>query len=76
MEPGDSIVLYTDGLEDAHSPEGVRRTIQPSIDILESLAANQTPAEINTLLLKEVNDFIGTADQFDDITILTVNYYG
>ena len=76
LEPGDSIVLYTDGLEDAHSSEGVRRTIQPSIDILESLAPNQTPADVNELLLKEVNDFIGSADQFDDITILTVNYYG
>ncbi len=76
IEPGDSIVLYTDGLEDAHSSEGVRRTIQPSVDILESLAPNQTPAQVNELLLKEVNDFIGSADQFDDITILTVNYYG
>ena len=76
LEAGDTIVLYTDGLEDAHSPEGVRRTIQPSVDLLESLGTNRTPVEINTLLLKEVNDFIGTADQFDDITILTVNYYG
>ncbi len=76
LQPGDSIVLYTDGLEDAHSAEGKRRTIQPSVDILESLPANMTPPQINTLLLKEVNDFIGTADQFDDITILTVSYYG
>ena len=76
LQPGDSIVLYTDGLEDAHNPDNQRRTIQPSIDILESLEPNQSPVQINTLLMKEVNDYIGTADQFDDITILTVNYYG
>ena len=76
IEPGDSIILYTDGLEDAKNSAGERRTIQPSIDILESLEPNQKPAEINALLLKEVNDFIDTADQFDDITILTINYYG
>ncbi len=76
LQPGDSIVLYTDGLEDAHDPDNQRRTIQPSIDILESLEPNQSPVQINTLLMKEVNDYIGTADQFDDITILTVNYYG
>ena len=76
LQPGDSIILYTDGLEDAHNNEDQRRTIQPTIDILESLEANLSPAQINALLLKEVNNYIGTADQFDDITILTVNYYG
>ena len=76
IQPGDSIILYTDGLEDAKNPAGERRTIQPSIDILESLEPNQKPSQINALLLKEINDYIDTADQFDDITILTVNYYG
>jgi sigma-B regulation protein RsbU (phosphoserine phosphatase) len=76
IQPGDSIILYTDGLEDAKNPTGERRTIQPSIDILESLEPNQKPEQINAVLLKEVNDYIDTADQFDDITILTINYYG
>ena len=76
LQPGDSIILYTDGLEDAHNPQGIRRTIQPTIDILESLESNQSPVQINELLLTEVNEFIASADQFDDITILTVNYYG
>jgi sigma-B regulation protein RsbU (phosphoserine phosphatase) len=76
LQPGDSIVLYTDGLEDARNTGDERRTIQPTIDLLESLEPNQTPVQINALLLKEVNDYIATADQFDDITILTVNYYG
>jgi sigma-B regulation protein RsbU (phosphoserine phosphatase) len=76
IQPGDSIILYTDGLEDAKNPAGERRTIQPSIEILESLEPNQKPQQINAILLKEVNDYIDTADQFDDITILTINYYG
>jgi sigma-B regulation protein RsbU (phosphoserine phosphatase) len=76
IQPGDSIILYTDGLEDAKNPAGERRTIQPSIEILESLEPNQKPQQINALLLKEVNDYIDTANQFDDIAILTINYYG
>ena len=76
LQPGDTIVLYTDGLEDAQNVAGERRTIQPSIDILESLEPNMEPVHINALLLKEVNNYISTANQFDDITILTVNYYG
>ncbi|MBI9066873.1 MAG: SpoIIE family protein phosphatase [Salinivirgaceae bacterium] len=76
IQPGDSIILYSDGLEDAKNPAGERRTIQPSIDILESLEPNLTSGQINEKLLNEVNSYINTADQFDDITILTVNYYG
>lgn len=76
IKPGDSIVLYSDGLEDAKNPAGERRTIKPSIEILESLDAKMAPAQINERLMKEVNDYIDIADQFDDITILTVNYYG
>jgi len=76
LQPGDSIVLYTDGLEDAQNVAGERRKIQPTIAILESLEPNISPVQVNALLLKEVNNFIGTANQFDDITILTVNYYG
>lgn len=76
IHPGDTIVLYSDGLEDAKNPNGERRTIKPSIEILESLEKKQTPEQIIKLLLDAVNAHIDTAEQFDDITILTVNYYG
>lgn len=76
IHPGDSIVLYSDGLEDAKNPGGERRTIKPSIEILESLDEEQSPTQINQQLLEAVNKHIDTADQFDDITLLTVKYYG
>ena len=76
LQPGDSIILYSDGLEDAKNPAGERRTIQPSIDILESLDAGANPLQVTAKLLEAVNDYIDTADQFDDVTILDISYYG
>jgi sigma-B regulation protein RsbU (phosphoserine phosphatase) len=74
IKPGDKIILYTDGLEDAMNESGVRRTITPSIEILKSMDSSETPSVINEKLMSETKSYIGETDQFDDITILTVSY--
>lgn len=76
LEQGDIIILYSDGLEDAKNPEGVRRKIEPSIEILKSMDSQMNAKEINNVLLTSVNDYIDNADQFDDITIVTLKYIG
>lgn len=75
LEPGDVFVSYTDGLEDALNNDGARITIQPSIALLKTLKG-ATPARINETLLNSVNEYIGSASQFDDITLLTLKYNG
>ena len=76
LNPGDSIVLYTDGLEDAQDVDSLRFTIEPSKQLLKYALINEEPAKINTELLKNVNSYIGDANQFDDITLLTLKYHG
>jgi len=76
IEPGDSIILYTDGLEDARNSQGERRTIEPSITLLNASEGKETPLQINDKLMKSVLEYIDTEDQFDDITLLTVHYIG
>ncbi len=75
LEPGDIFVSYTDGLEDALNEEGTRITIQPSIELLKTLKG-ASPARVNATLLDNVNAYIGSASQFDDITLLTLKYNG
>lgn len=76
INAGDKIILYTDGLEDAQNIEGVRRSINPSIEILRSLPAGETIENINNKLMSDIKNFIGEANQFDDIAILTISYIG
>ena len=76
LNPGDTLVLYTDGLEDARDVDEVRFTIEPSKQLLKYALINEEPAKINTQLLLNVNSYIGEANQFDDITLLTLKYHG
>lgn len=75
MEPGDKLFLYTDGVpeatDDNHDMFGTDRMIK---------ALNQDPAADPTVILKNVrdavDDFIGSAEQFDDLTMLCLEYKG
>jgi sigma-B regulation protein RsbU (phosphoserine phosphatase) len=76
LNAGDTLILYTDGLEDAQNSEGKRFTIQPSTALIKSSLLKLSPVKINTALLNQVKAYIDQANQFDDITILTVKYNG
>src|SRR3989339_317967 len=76
LNPGDAILLYTDGLEDALNIESKRYTIKPSIEVLKSIPANETPMNINNALLAKIKEYIGDVNQFDDITLITVRFNG
>jgi len=76
LQPGDSVLLYTDGLEDAQDEQGTRYTIKPSIEIIGGFSGKEGPKDINDALLSAVTRHIGDANQFDDITMITVKYYG
>ena len=71
IEPGDALVLYTDGITDAQNPEeqffGLER-------LREAVQKHQgKPAlELREALLAEVRQWVGDAPQFDDITLMVV----
>jgi sigma-B regulation protein RsbU (phosphoserine phosphatase) len=74
LEKGSKLFVYTDGVPEASNGSEqfkVSRT-------LESLNKykDERPEAIAKGLLKDVNDFIGTAAQFDDITMLCLEYIG
>lgn len=71
IAPGDVLVLYTDGLSEAQNPGreefGVER-------LLETVRAHlhSTAQEIHDALLAAVQQFVGDAPQFDDLTLVVV----
>ena len=69
LEPGDFLVMYTDGVPDAlNSAEQAfgEDRMRESI----SSSATNTAQEIALNLLQALQEFIGGADPFDDITLL------
>ncbi|MDO4731923.1 MAG: PP2C family protein-serine/threonine phosphatase [Bacillota bacterium] len=74
LEKGSSLFLYTDGLPEASDRQEEMFTIQRILDAL-----NRQPDVSSEELLHNVSaavkDFVGTAEPFDDMTMLSIRYY-
>jgi len=76
LQPNETLFLYTDGVPDANNLEGDRFGMKNAEILLGTLQNSETPQEINTQIKSHLKEFIGTNAQFDDITVLTIQYYG
>ena len=75
LEPGDTLVLFTDGISEAANTQRDRF----GSERLESLVAKNTRAgleDIQTAIMSAVEEFTGGEPQADDITLLMVRYLG
>lgn len=73
LGPGDSLLIYTDGIEDAQpasgqrfTEEGVRRTISAIVEELDTVTARELGARI----VQAVEEHSGDHPQFDDIALV------
>ena len=75
LNPGDSLFVYTDGVPEATNAKG---ELFGNERMLESL--NKNPATEATELLRglrrDIDAFVAEAPQFDDITMLMMQYRG
>jgi sigma-B regulation protein RsbU (phosphoserine phosphatase) len=70
IEPGDTLVAFTDGVTEAHVRDGELFGSERLCAIL--LQPFSTAAELLDQILTQVNEFTGEADPYDDITLLAV----
>ncbi len=71
IEPGDTLVLYTDGITDAQNISDQSYGLDKLIDALGG-QRGKTAVEIRDTLREEVRAWVGNAAQFDDITLMVV----
>ncbi len=76
LHPGDVILLYTDGVTEAFNEEEALFSEARLEAVLHSEALPDSAESIVTDIIEAVNRFVGTAEQSDDITLLTVQYLG
>jgi phosphoserine phosphatase RsbU/P len=76
LNPGDALVLYTDGVTEAmnvgHQLFGAQ-AIEKTLSRAEQTAASE---RIIKVLLEDMRVFVGEAQQSDDITMLVIKYLG
>jgi serine phosphatase RsbU (regulator of sigma subunit) len=71
LPPGGLLLIYTDGVVDALSPDGERFGVEQMLDVVRSLAGRPA-GEVQARLLVELQQFMGQQPQFDDVTLVAV----
>ena len=71
IEPGDVLLLYTDGIPDAQTEDGDFFKERRLIEVAQS-QADASAQEIQVAILDAVQDFTAGTAQFDDITLLVL----
>ena len=71
--PGDKLYLYTDGVTEATDNNTELYGEQRLLDFVNSLEKVE-PKSLCNLIKEDVDRFVGTAPQFDDITMLSLNF--
>lgn len=75
LEKGDKIFVYTDGVPEATNTEdeqfGTERT-----EAALNIKPESDPKDILGIVRASVDDFVGNAEQYDDLTMLCLEYRG
>jgi len=74
LEPGDTLVLTTDGVHEATSAAGEQLGAERLEQSLRG--GSSAPAELLKRLLKDLRAHVGEAPQYDDLTVLLCGFHG
>jgi sigma-B regulation protein RsbU (phosphoserine phosphatase) len=75
LQPGDALLLYTDGVTDAERADGTfygNQRLKAKLQI----QAGHTAAQIRDALLADIQSFAAGAPQYDDIVLMVVKRLG
>ena len=75
LEPGDVLFQYTDGLPEASNNRDEFFGIDRMLKVLNEAGQRQPDALLEDMR-RAVDDFVGGAQQFDDLTLLCLRYEG
>jgi len=71
LEPGDALILFTDGVVEAFNSAGEEFTDARWVNVIRSLP-NLSAQDALRYLMKHVEEFVGSTRQSDDITCLVL----
>ena len=75
LHHGDTLFVYTDGVAEATNKSNELMGTDRMLDALNK-DADALPEKILSNVMDGINEFVANAEQFDDITMLCLKYYG
>jgi serine phosphatase RsbU (regulator of sigma subunit) len=73
LDPGDTLVLFTDGVSEATAPDGEMLEVKKLRQIVDG-GSSKTVEELQGLIFQHVEDFTRGAEPSDDVTLLILRY--
>lgn len=71
LQPGDNFIIYTDGITEAMNAHGEAYGEDRFLDLLSGSQA-MSAKDLNQHITQDVAQFVGGAEQSDDITLMTL----
>ena len=75
LRPGDSLFVYTDGVAEASNADNELFGTDRMLNALNK-DPDAMPEQVLNNVMEGINDFVQGAEQFDDITMLALKYFG
>ena len=75
MQPGSKLFVYTDGVAEATDADEKLFGLERTVAALNK-AKDKSPQIILETVDADVRGFVGDAEQFDDLTMMCIEYYG
>jgi sigma-B regulation protein RsbU (phosphoserine phosphatase) len=75
MEPGDKLFVYTDGVPEGTAADGTMFTTDRMVEALNRNPEASVEEVLGNVQLA-LDDFVAGAEQFDDVTMLCIEYKG
>jgi sigma-B regulation protein RsbU (phosphoserine phosphatase) len=76
LDPGDEVILYTDGVTEAMNPEKLFYGDARLLGIVDEKKEDADPVRLVERVVESVRVFADTEPQSDDITVLAVRWTG
>jgi sigma-B regulation protein RsbU (phosphoserine phosphatase) len=73
LQSDTSLIMYTDGISEAHDKSGAQYTDERLTHFIDSLDSTDSE-EVGNNIISSVDDFAAGTEQFDDITLLIIRY--
>ena len=74
--PGDTLVLFTDGVTEAINAAGEFYGRQRLETVLARASADTTAKDLLQMILDDLREFVGAAEPSDDVTLLVLRWHG
>ena len=72
LKPGDMVVFYTDGIIEAENEAEEMYGTERLLNLVTSIGPAASAEDVIEAILKDVSQFVGNAEQYDDMTVVVL----